>query len=278
MTAGYVLDDLGIEYEILEAASTHGGRIKETRKFADFPIDLGVEWIHAGLYKNCRPPFLFDILENKNTDPRIKTFSWKPKEMRLTNKKLKPVPSYVESLLTAGGGDLKFRNSSWFEVFNERVFPKIKDNVRFNSVVREINYDEEKVRVETESGEVFEADKVLVTVPVKILQKELIKFSPPLPKKKLEAIKSEHVPSGFKVFIQFEEQFYPGAIVLGSYWNAMKNHSAYFDATLGKDTDQHVFGLFARGSDAEKYRPKKDENLELGTEAYNEKIVDNIDQ
>ena len=32
---------------MLEAASTHGGRIKRTNNFVDFPIPLGGEWLHV---------------------------------------------------------------------------------------------------------------------------------------------------------------------------------------------------------------------------------------
>ena len=75
MTAGYVLDKMGIEYEILEASGTYGGRIKHTTDFTDFPIDLGAEWIHAGI--SSRPPLLNDLLENQNNDPKFPTILYK---------------------------------------------------------------------------------------------------------------------------------------------------------------------------------------------------------
>lgn len=37
----------GAEIQILEASSIIGGRIKKTDDFADYPIDLGAEWIHG---------------------------------------------------------------------------------------------------------------------------------------------------------------------------------------------------------------------------------------
>ena len=47
LTAGYLLKQRGIEFEILEASSNHGGRMKRTKDFADFPIPLGGEWLHV---------------------------------------------------------------------------------------------------------------------------------------------------------------------------------------------------------------------------------------
>ena len=41
MSAGYLLNQLGIEFKILEASSTYGGRMKTNKDFADFPIPLG---------------------------------------------------------------------------------------------------------------------------------------------------------------------------------------------------------------------------------------------
>jgi monoamine oxidase len=41
-----VLEENNIRYAILEATDRYGGRLKEDTAFADFPIDLGAEWIH----------------------------------------------------------------------------------------------------------------------------------------------------------------------------------------------------------------------------------------
>lgn len=53
----------------------------------------------------------------------------------------------------------------------------------------------------------FDADKALVTVPITILQKELIKFNPVMPQEKVTAINAEKMPGGFKLFIEFSEKF-----------------------------------------------------------------------
>lgn len=47
ITAGYILNEQGIDLQILEASSIHGGRVKKAGGFVDFPIDLGGEWIHT---------------------------------------------------------------------------------------------------------------------------------------------------------------------------------------------------------------------------------------
>ncbi len=40
LTAGYLLEQSGVEFEILEARSEYGGRVRKLEGFADFPIDI----------------------------------------------------------------------------------------------------------------------------------------------------------------------------------------------------------------------------------------------
>jgi len=45
--AGYLLQSLGIDFQILEARNNHGGRLGKLEGFANFPIDLGAQWLHG---------------------------------------------------------------------------------------------------------------------------------------------------------------------------------------------------------------------------------------
>jgi len=45
--AGKLLHDLGIEFEILEASDRVGGRMGKLEGFADYPLDLGAQWLHG---------------------------------------------------------------------------------------------------------------------------------------------------------------------------------------------------------------------------------------
>lgn len=45
-------------------------------------------------------------------------------------------------------------------------------NIKFNSVVKKIEYNQKGVRVFTEDNEIFEADVILVTIPLGVLKKE----------------------------------------------------------------------------------------------------------
>ena len=45
--AGYILKSKGIDFQILEANSTYGGRMGKLIGFANFPIDRGAQWLHG---------------------------------------------------------------------------------------------------------------------------------------------------------------------------------------------------------------------------------------
>ena len=48
ITAGHILAEHGVDFEIFEASATYGGRVRKVDDFVDFPIDLGAEWIING--------------------------------------------------------------------------------------------------------------------------------------------------------------------------------------------------------------------------------------
>jgi lysine-specific histone demethylase 1B len=59
--AGYILKSKGIDFQILEANSTYGGRTGKLIGFANFPIDRGAQWLHG---KNN---ILADLIQKSGT-------------------------------------------------------------------------------------------------------------------------------------------------------------------------------------------------------------------
>jgi monoamine oxidase len=59
--AGYILKSKGIDFQIIEASATYGGRLGKLTGFADFDIDTGAQWLHG---KNS---ILGDLIEKTNT-------------------------------------------------------------------------------------------------------------------------------------------------------------------------------------------------------------------
>lgn len=250
ITAGKILRDRNIDFEILEASAVYGGRIKKIDNFADFPIDLGAEWIHKWIL--ARPKPLKSILSNN--DSKFKTFIEKPKTFfTWKNNKLRKRKWFN---FLPSPTDLKFKDSSWFDVLENMMDEELKSKIKFNEVVNSIEYNSDQVKVTTKSNNEYKADKVLVCVPLKILQNKTIKFDPILPKYKEDAIQKEYIGNGLKIFFEFKERFYPDVLMMGGYLKKIFNpieECVYYNETLGKDSKKNIMGFFTQGEIANKY-------------------------
>ncbi|MCC8246662.1 FAD-dependent oxidoreductase [Saccharothrix luteola] len=95
-------------------------------------------------------------------------------------------------------------------------------DVRLGHVVVRIDTTTGPVRVTTDRGD-FEADRVLVTVPLGVLKSEVVRFDPPLPEIKRSAIARLGFGTLNKIALHYREPFWP--------------------------TEQYVFGYLCRDTD-----------------------------
>ncbi|MEL6846695.1 MAG: NAD(P)-binding protein, partial [Bacteroidota bacterium] len=75
LMAGYLLKRYGIDFQIIEASSVYGGRVKKAANFADFPIDLGAEWIHTN------PQILSELLDEEDAAADIDIIRYNPQSL-----------------------------------------------------------------------------------------------------------------------------------------------------------------------------------------------------
>ncbi|XP_057522015.1 polyamine oxidase 1 isoform X2 [Amaranthus tricolor] len=87
---------------------------------------------------------------------------------------------------------------------------EILDNrLKLDKVVREIQYSRSGVTVKTEDGSIYEANYLILSVSIGVLQSDLISFRPPLPKRKTDAIGKCEVMVYTKIFLKFPYNFWP---------------------------------------------------------------------
>jgi monoamine oxidase len=90
-------------------------------------------------------------------------------------------------------------------------YPEVLD-VRKNKVVKKIKYGStpkhQKTTITCEDGEVFEADKVILTAPLGVLKQQSIEFDPPLPDWKQGAISRLGFGLLNKLVLVFEKPFW----------------------------------------------------------------------
>ncbi len=264
MASAYLLAQKGIDFRILEASSIYGGRIKQTTSFTDFPISLGGEWLHVSKEE------LKKIVNNPSVHIHTTLQAYKANDQ---------IGHYEDGELTflplaRGYGknfiDQKFINSSWLDFFEAYILPSIESHITFDTPITAINYQGEKVLATDHNGQTYEAEKLIFTPSLKILQAGDISFAPSLPNKKLTAIQEAQVWGGFKAFIAFSEKFYPTFITFADSETKL-GQRLYYDAAYGQQTSEHILGLFAVGQQAEPYQ-------QLSGIAQKDYILSELDQ
>jgi monoamine oxidase len=141
-------------------------------------------------------------------------------------------------------------------------------DIRFNTVATRVQWSEtgaiveaEGIRVENHPTEQvsarFPADKVIITVPLSLLQKDAIRFDPALPEEKRRAIHALRMGPVVKLHLAFSEMFWqmdisphagPGiGIYIGS-----GPVPVWWSPALGRDPGvlpayEHVFAAFVGG-------------------------------
>ncbi|WKZ38001.1 MAG: FAD-dependent oxidoreductase [Anaerolineales bacterium] len=89
-------------------------------------------------------------------------------------------------------------------------------DIRLGTVVKTVRYGEAGVKVETSVGD-FAADKAVVTFPLGVLKQASIKFEPPLPESKQDAIERLGMGVLNKVYLKFPEVFWDEDVETISY-------------------------------------------------------------
>lgn len=228
LSAGYLLQQQGVNFELLEASAMVGGRMRINTNFADFPIPLGAEWLETD------PSIFGEIVNNPSVDVDIQTVEDDP--------------------------DRKFVNYSWFNFFQQYILPSVADKINYNTRVESISYADTQVQVNTTNG-IFTADKVIVCVPLKMLQLNSIVFNPALPTYKQNAINNTLVWDGFKAFIEFSSKFYPDAEYVFPVTPETEGQKLYYNAALGQNTGKNILGLFVVGTPAQDYISRSGDDL-----------------
>ena len=243
LTAAYHLAQLGINFQILEASSNFGGRLKTTNDFVDFPIPLGAEWLHV------RRNIFDEIINNPTKEINIETTRYSALDDAIYD-------GEETFMIEMGFGiDRKFIGSSWLDFYREYILPNVEDKIRYNQIVKSIDYTGDIITLKTQN-DIFDADKVIITIPVKMLQNSAISFTPQLPEDKQEAINDVTVWDGIKAFIEFSDKFYPTATEFN-----VEGQKMYYDASYGQNSERNVLGFFVVGSASLPYLELSDSEL-----------------
>lgn len=259
LTAGYLLQQLGVEFEILEASNQYGGRIRVDHDFADFPIPLGAEWLHTsiGVFE--------EIVNDSSVSVRVNTTGYNSQ----TDTWAMVKNGQLSDLENVEDRDRKFVNYSWLHFYEEYILPSIADRIRYGQAVKSIHYSTHQITMETRDTS-FTCDRGILAVPLKILQKRHIAFIPDLTPQKWDAWDAVNIWDGFKAFFAFSEPFYHTGITF-DIQPETRGQKLFYDAAYGQNTEQHILGLFTTGEPATHYG-------QLSTEELKASVLAELDQ
>ncbi len=237
LAAGYILNRYGVDFEILEANPVYGGRVKRDSTFADFPIDLGAEWIHES------PSVLANIISNPQVNANLDLIVYNPQSIKTY------VNGSLNNINIASNyySEYKFKRTTWLGFFEQYLVPNFTSKIRLNTPITQINYSGSVVRATDINNNVYEGNKVLITVPINVLKSNVINFTPALSSAKVDAINGISMGDGIKVFIEFSERFYPDILLFDNIINAAGGsiEKTYYDAAFRKNSSRNILGLFA---------------------------------
>jgi lysine-specific histone demethylase 1B len=285
--AAYMLKSKGIDFQLLEASSTYGGRLGKLTGFANFPIDTGAQWLHGensvlgDLIKKSKTNITLDDSETKfwfnnqlvNSLPQetdifegddLPDISFE--DYALQNGLGNEYKYIVENIAgdqgaaasrlsvygnnkdeehwSAGDDDFKFEET-FFDLIEIQIANQVKDYILLNTVVSKIDYSQSTILITDSNNNTFNADKVIITVPIPILKSADIQFTPALPDEKTAAFAKIGMDAGMKVFLKFSNKFFDQNIIGGSVC------AAYADDSIGKAQNDNILLAFIMGEQAE---------------------------
>jgi monoamine oxidase len=244
LAAAKVLEQNNIDYIILEATNRYGGRLKKDTTLADFPIDIGAEWLHSA-------PITLNKLKGKQGEEideelipyHLETVAnWEGKKYKIN-------PRWQNNFMYNFMPESKFKNSTWYDFVNENIANTVKHKIQFNSPVTAIDYSGDKVIVKTKNGNTYETDRVLVTVSIGVLKSNMITFIPEVNEERKKAIEAITFHPGFKVAMKFSEKFYPDAITC----KVDNGEKGFHDISFKKDVQTNVLGFLCTGDETLRY-------------------------
>jgi monoamine oxidase len=116
-----------------------------------------------------------------------------------------------DNLWTSGDKNYNLKTGSYADVLHHHHAAAI-DKVTLNSPVTKVDYNGSKLAVTTAAGKVYNADRVVITVPLAVLKSGQIEFAPTLPATKTTAISNIGMGAGMKVILKFKTRFWDGAM------------------------------------------------------------------
>lgn len=273
LAAAKALSEAGHDVTILEARDRLGGRVWSDRSLGP-ALDLGASWIH-GIDGNPLTALADTVNAQRVVTP------WE--EMRIfeaegRRRRYLFLPNRYRRFLDYEWGfgadyealDPQAREFSDSYPGDEVIFPGGYDqllaafdgdfDVRLQTPVSAIDWTATGVRLVTREGVEWSADRVLITVPLGVLKAGDIAVNHPLPVPKRQAIERLGMGLLDKVYLKFEDAFWPEDIDAFGYMGEAHGQLAGW-LNIHKYIGEPVLLAFSAGSGADALALKSDDAI-----------------
>jgi monoamine oxidase len=117
-------------------------------------------------------------------------------------------------------------------------------DIRLETVVDSIDWSASPLRVQTTMGQTFKAAKVVITVPLGILQSGSVRFIPELPTSKQTALAGLRMGPVIKMIYRFDDPVLPDHYM--AVYSAL-NPPMWWSPSVGQQSDYQIWTAFATG-------------------------------
>lgn len=197
LTLAYLLSKKNIKATVLEASPRLGGRIQTVKGALGTPLELGATWfsdVHFHLLSLMKELGLQKYPQFSKGISLFQTKSFEP-----------PQKFFVPEAEA-----LSYRLAGGTQVLIDTLAKKLdSQNIRLNTKVTTIRNAEDTVTIETASGEILQADKVVLCLPPQ-LTASAIKFSPELqePVREILPTVQTWMAGSVKFTLEYSEPFW----------------------------------------------------------------------
>jgi len=267
ISAAKHLSEQGKNVVIFEGRDRIGGRIYTDRNSLGTPLDLGASWIHG---PDGNPISALSDQVGINRIPTPDEYVIRGKNGREIWSLLAPSWVWEWAEYTSTGAEVgKLNLKATTDQFSEYgfgykgtdvVFPNGYDEiftglqgdyeVRLNSTVDRIQHSSSEVKVGVIDEGVEKYDAVIVTVPLGVLKKKVIAFSPALPEQKQAAIARMGMGTLDKLYLRFEEPFWDDKSNIITPGNGLPQGQFNFWFNISKYVNQPIIMAFNAGTAA----------------------------
>ncbi|ANQ48569.1 FAD-dependent oxidoreductase [Flammeovirga sp. MY04] len=229
LTLAYLFSKKNIETKVLEASNRLGGRIQTIKGALDTPLELGATWF-SDAHQNVLS--LLDELDIKKFAQFTKGVSIYQTDVSVPPQQFIVPESEMPSYRVEGGTQ---------NIIDTLVSYLNQENIQLNTYVTSIKEKGDELEIETSSGQVVQADKVIICLPPQLVGSK-IKFTPHLPDSlnKLFPTVQTWMAGSIKFVLEYDRPFWREKELSGLLYSNNGIISEMYDHT---DFEENKYGF-----------------------------------